>query len=125
MLKAYPVKLTLAVVAVGATGAGVQAVLKIADGDFTWEALGIAAYDANGVLVANPNITLKLKQGGTNIFADEVSIGSLQRGDQPSFKLPEKVMFKQNTDLSILATGQSGSTVTTLNLTLMGTEPGK
>jgi len=125
MFKIYPVSLSLAVVAIGATGSGVSKVLKITDGPFRWDRLGIAAYDANGALVPNPNISLKIKKAGFNVFADDVSIATLQRADQPTFPLPEAFKINQNEELTFIATGQSGSQVTVLNLTLIGDEAAK
>lgn len=125
MFKIYPVPLSLAVVAVGAVGAGVSRVLKITDGKFRWDRIAIAAFDANGVLVQNPNITLKCKKGSFNIFSDDINISTLHRSEQESFKLPEPLQLSQNDEITFIATGQSGSTVTSLSLSLIGDEPAK
>ncbi len=122
MFKIYPLQLTLAAVAVGAVGAGVSKVLKITDGPFRWDRLAIAAFDANGVLVSNPNVTLKCKKGSFNIFSDDTAISTLQRSEQVPFQLPESVRLLQNEEITFLATGQSGNAVITLNLSLIGDE---
>lgn len=122
MFKVYPLQILLTAVGVGNTGNGVNKVLKITDGRFRWKRLAYAAYDAAGVLVPNPNVTLACKQGSFNIFSDATALASLQRGDQPTFELPDQLDLAKGDEINFIATGQSGSQVTVLNLTMIGDE---
>lgn len=120
--KAYPVTFTLAVVGIGATGNGVPVVQKITDGDFRLEAFSFTAFDANGVVIPNPNINIKMKTGSYNLLSDDTPVACLQRADQPRFNLPEPIDFKRNEDISFIATGQSGNQAVRLVALLIGGE---
>lgn len=123
MFKLYPVPvIVMAAVAVGASGSGAASTLKISDGKFKWKRLAYAAFDANGVLVPSPNIDIECKKAGTAIFSKATALATLQRGDQPTFELPDALDFAMNEEIIFVATGQSGSQVTALKLTLIGDE---
>lgn len=121
-LKIYPVTFAIAAVAVGAQGAAVQQVLNITDGDFECDTLSVSAWDANGVLVPAPNVTLKLVQGGNNYFAAEVNLAGLMRGDQFRLPLNAPLKIKARDQFRLTATPQPGSTATSVMLNFIGTE---
>lgn len=123
-LKIYPFSLTLSTVAANAVPPlpSVQKVLKITDGDFRWRRLAVYGTDANGANVEPLNITLKVKQGSRNLFADEVHVATLQRLSNNQFHLEPAEDLQSLSEINFVVTPQPGSTATTVYFSLIGND---